>query len=206
MHRDELGQVGQMGERRNAKKIKRRKKLLASKKKPLRARKMAVGWREWVALPALGIQAIKAKFDTGARTSALHAFEVETYAIDGEEWVRFTIQPLQRSSAARRHCLAKVVDRRWVTNPGGRREKRLIIATNVRLGDEEWPIEINLTDRDEMGFRFLIGRTAMHGRLVIDPVGSYRLGKPMAPRRKGKHQVKPVRRRKAAGQTQQSSA
>lgn len=162
------------------------------RKKRLSPRKTAVGWREWVALPTLGIRAIKAKFDTGARTSSLHAFDVETYLVDGEEWVEFTVRPLQRNSVVRHHCLAKVIDRRWVTNPGGRRQKRIVIASDVRIGDDDWPIEINLTDRDEMGFRLLIGRTAMHGRLVVDPGTSYRLGRPKSRRHKARRPARPL--------------
>lgn len=136
--------------------------------------KRIVGWREWVSLPGLGVKRIKAKIDTGAKTSALHAFEVERYQIDGKAWVRFTIHPLQHTPARERVCQAPILDRRWVTNPGGRRQKRIIIETPVRIGDDEWPIELSLTERDEMGFRMLIGRTAMHGRLVVDPDTSYR--------------------------------
>lgn len=139
-----------------------------------RPRKKIVGWREWVALPLLGVQAIKAKIDTGARTSALHAFDVEPYEVNGEEWVRFALSPLQRKDSRDILCVAPVLDRRWVTNPGGRREKRILIETTILLGNSRWPIELGLTDRDEMGFRLLIGRTAMHNKLVVDPDLSYR--------------------------------
>ena len=148
--------------------------------------KSVVGWREWVALPPLGVDRIKAKFDTGAKTSALHAFDIQPFQVNGEDWVRFNIHPLQLSDSQEKSCVAKVVDRRWVTNPGGRRQKRIIITTDIRLGDAEWPIELSLTDRDEMGFRMLIGRTAMHGRLVVDPDGSYRAHKSKKTKRKKK--------------------
>lgn len=140
-----------------------------------------VGWREWVALPELGVKRIKAKFDTGAKTSAIHAFEIARYRRDSQDWVRFTVHPLQHTPARERVCEKPILDERWVTNPGGRRQKRIIIATTVRIGDDEWPIELSLTERDEMGFRMLIGRTAMHGRVVVDPDASYRAGR----RRKG---------------------
>jgi len=139
--------------------------------------KRTAGWREWVALPDLGVDAIKVKLDTGARTSALHAFDVETFRRRGNEHVRFSVHPLQRDDATRVACEARVVDRRWVTNPGGRREQRLIIETALVLGGESWPIELCLTDRDEMGMRMLLGRTAMRDRLTVDPARSFVLGK-----------------------------
>lgn len=158
--------------------------------------KSVVGWREWAALPSLGVDRIKAKLDTGAKTSALHAFDVQPLRIDGEDWVRFSIHPLQRGDINAVSCVAEVVDQRWVTNPGGRRQKRIIIVTDIRMGGEEWPIELSLTDRDEMGFRMLIGRTAMHGRLVVDPDGSYRVHEKKNGRAKLKAIKKPKGKRK----------
>lgn len=133
------------------------------------------GWREWVGLKGLGVDSIKAKLDTGARTSAIHAFDVESYRRDGELRVRFFIHPLQKDDTVIIACDEKVADIRTVGNPGGRREKRYIIRTDLSIGEESWPIELSLTDRDEMGFRLLIGRAAMQGRLVIDPDHSFRL-------------------------------
>ena len=135
------------------------------------------GWREWVGLTGLGVESIKAKLDTGARTSAIHAFDVESYKRDGERRVRFFIHPLQKDDKLAVACDEAVADIRTVSNPGGRREKRYIIRTELSLGGEAWPIELSLTDRDEMGFRLLIGRTAMQGRLLIDPDHSFLLGK-----------------------------
>ena len=137
----------------------------------------AAGWREWVGLTGLGVGEIKAKLDTGARTSAIHAFGVESYRRDGELRVRFRIHPLQKDDSVAVDCDAAVADMRWVNNPGRRREKRYIIRTELSLGGEAWPIDLSLTDRDEMGFRLLIGRTAMHGRLLVDPEHSFLLGK-----------------------------
>jgi hypothetical protein len=137
-----------------------------------------VGWREWVALPRLGVKAVKAKVDTGARTSALHAFNVRPFRKDGRDWVSFEIHPLQRNDAAIKTCEAEAVDYRWVTNSGGGREKRFVIVTELRLGAQSWPIEMTLTDRDQMGFRMLLGRTAMERRLTVDPARSYCFGKP----------------------------
>ena len=145
----------------------------------------AAGWREWVALPALGVGRIKAKLDTGARSSAIHAWDIAPRTLDGEQWVAFTLHPLQRNDRVRKDCLARVVDRRYVTNSGGGRERRYVIETLLRIGELEWPIELTITNRDEMGFRMLIGRTAMTGRLTVDPSRSYLIGKRKRRRMRG---------------------
>ncbi|MDH3474124.1 MAG: ATP-dependent zinc protease [Rhodospirillales bacterium] len=139
--------------------------------------KTVVGWREWVALPMFDIDAIKVKIDTGARTSAVHAFNIKPFHEDGADWVRFDVRPLQRNDEVFKTCKAEVVDYRWVTNSGGGREKRFVVVTMLRLGFDAWPIEVTLTDRDQMGFRMLLGRTAMERRLIVDPALSYCLGK-----------------------------
>ena len=136
-----------------------------------------VGWREWVSLPDLGIDAIKAKLDTGAKTSALHAWDQEVYEQDDRPWVRFTAHPLQRDDAIAVRCAAPLTDYRWVRNSGGTRERRYVIATMLAVGGATWSIELTLTNRDEMGFRMLIGREAMGGRLIVDPGKSYRAGR-----------------------------
>ncbi|SLN70373.1 ATP-dependent zinc protease family protein [Oceanibacterium hippocampi] len=135
--------------------------------------KRIVGWREWVRFPELSDVMIKAKFDTGARTSALHAWDITPFEKAGEPWIAFQLHPLQRNDAERIDCQAPLHDRREVVNSGGGRELRYVILTTLRLGDAAWPIEVTLTNRDEMGFRLLVGRTAMHGRLVVDPDRSY---------------------------------
>ncbi len=136
-----------------------------------------IGWREWVGLPQLDIEEIKVKIDTGARTSAVHAFNIKPIHRDGEDWVRFDVHPIQRNDTVYKTCEAEVADYRWVTNSGGGREKRFVIVTTLRLGSGAWPIEVTLTDRDQMGFRMLLGRTAMERRLIVDPARSYCLKK-----------------------------
>lgn len=137
------------------------------------SKKPTLGWREWLALPDLGITAIKAKIDTGARTSALHAFYLEPFTRGGAPWVRFGIHPRQLSPDEVVHCEAPVVDRRAVTDSGGHREKRYVIETQLVLGEHRITAEVTLTDRENMRFRMLIGRTAMRGNFTVDPGKSY---------------------------------
>ena len=140
-------------------------------------KRTVVGWREWLALPDLGLPAIKAKIDTGARTSALHAFFVEPFDKGGVDHVRFGIHPLQRRTDIEVVCEAPVTDRRWVSDSGGHREFRYVIEATVHLGGRVWPVEISLTDRDNMMFRMLLGRTAIKGHMMVDPMRSYVAGK-----------------------------
>jgi len=139
--------------------------------------KRIVGWREWIAIPGLNLPVIKAKIDTGARTSALHAFYVEPVDVAGRKRVRFGVHPVQRRKDFTVHCETDVLDRRWVADSGGHRELRYVIEAEIGLAGEVWPVEITLTDRDTMQFRLLLGRTAMRGRLMVDPGRSYRAGR-----------------------------
>jgi hypothetical protein len=135
--------------------------------------KMLVGWREWIALPELGIHTIKAKIDTGARTSALHACRVDYYEEQGQPKVAFDIHPVQRQTEPVITCTANVIDQRWVTDSGGHTEQRYVIKTKLLLGGRSWPIEITLTNRDDMQFRMLLGRTALRRRLLVDSAASF---------------------------------
>ncbi len=136
-----------------------------------------IGWREWLALPDLGIQAIKVKIDTGARTSALHTFDLEPIEKDGILKVKFSVHPLQRRKDIAVDCTANVVDRRRVTSSDGQSERRYVIRTAVDLGGFRWPIELSLTNRRSMRFRMLLGRAAIGGMWMVDPAKSYLCGR-----------------------------
>lgn len=137
---------------------------------------LKIGWREWVGLPDLGVGAIKAKVDTGARTSALHAYRIEPFRRAGALWIRFELHPMQRSETMKVACEARAIDERTVRNSGGGVEHRYIIRTLLKLGERSWPIELALANRDQMGFRMLLGRTALEGRVLVEPGRSYLLG------------------------------
>jgi hypothetical protein len=135
-----------------------------------------VGWREWVALPDLAIGYIKAKVDTGAKTSALHAYFVQLYERDGTPWVRFGIHPLQSSTSASVECNAPVKAMRLVTDSGGHAEMRPVIETTLMLAGKARKLELTLTDRETMRFRMLLGRRALKRHFVVDAAKSFLLG------------------------------
>lgn len=153
-------------------KKKRKKPVIASEAPPSKKKKI-VGWREWVRLPDLKVPRIKAKLDTGARTSALHAFRVTPFTKDGAAYVRFFVHPFQRRTKPEVKCVALVIDHRTVTDSGGKREERPVIRTVLRIGKSRYPIELTLTNRDQMGFRMLLGRQALRRRYLVDPGRSF---------------------------------
>lgn len=137
-----------------------------------------IGWREWIALPDLSVEHIKVKIDTGARSSALHAFDVERFRRGRRDMVRFLVHPYQRETETTIAAEAPMIDERWVRNSGGERDLRPVIETHVLWNGERWPIEVTLTRRDVMGFRMLLGRQAVRGRRVVDAGRSYYGGRP----------------------------
>ncbi len=137
-----------------------------------------MGWREWVGLPDLGTAWIKAKIDTGARSSSLHAFDLSTFDHEGAEWVKFSIHPWQESASDVVSAEAPVLEWRAVRSSSGKSSERPVIRTSLRLGESIFEMDLTLTRRDEMGFRMLVGREAIRRRLVVDPARSYLAGKP----------------------------
>lgn len=133
----------------------------------------AVGWREWTSLPSLGVKAVKAKVDTGARSSCLHAYDLREVRRHGHVWLVFKVHPLQRNDKYIVECEAQLLEYRQVTSSNGKREVRPVIRTDIQLGDLGWQIELTLTRRDAMGFRMLLGREAIRGRFMVDPGRSF---------------------------------
>jgi hypothetical protein len=139
-----------------------------------------LGWREWLALPELGLSAVRAKVDTGARSSALHVEQTDVFDQDGIEMVRFTLDT-GRAAVPLQTVTARVHDRRRVIDSGGHATERIFIRTSVRMADHDWPIEINLTDRKNLLFPMLLGRSAIRGRFRVNPARSFLLGRLEAP-------------------------
>lgn len=136
-----------------------------------------IGWREWLVLPDLNIPKIKVKVDTGARTSALHAFWIETYKKNHQQRIKFAIHPDQYNTNEVIECDVQVKDRRMVTDSGGHKQRRYVIETPVCLGPHTFVAELTLTSRDTMRFRMLLGRTAINGRFLVDSNTSYLQGR-----------------------------
>ena len=139
--------------------------------------KNIIGWNEWCSLPDANISAIKAKIDTGARTSCLHAFEINEYYFDSKLYINFSIHPVQNNNKVILKCHALVIDQKTVTNSGGASELRYFIRTTLVLGDHSYTIDLNLTNRDDMKFRMLIGREALEKRFVVDSSKRFLTGK-----------------------------
>ena len=137
----------------------------------------AAGWREWVSLPELGIPQIKAKLDTGARTSSLHAYDIDRFTRDGVEMVRFKVHPMQRNS---RSVVVEAprLETRKVRSSSGHETHRDVVRADIEMLGQRWPIEITLARRDTMGFRLLLGRQALKGRFLVDPGRSFIGGRP----------------------------
>ena len=140
--------------------------------------KIILGSEEWCSFPELGIPTIKARVDSGAKTSALHAINIAPFKKEGHNWVKFDINPIQNNVKTVIHCEAPLVDKRIVKSSSGFREERYVIQTNLEIGNSNWIIEMTLTNRDSMGFRMLLGREAMSGRVLVDPEQQYLLGQP----------------------------
>lgn len=143
---------------------------------------MILGWREWASLPGIGIDAVHAKLDTGARSSALHVVDMESFRRQNEEWIRFWVDPDPRHPDFIVKCEALVVDERFVKNSGGRKQMRVVIRTDLEIAGQIWPIDLTLTGRSQMRFRMLIGREAMRKRILVDPMRSDLAGSPLGNR------------------------
>lgn len=133
-----------------------------------------IGWEEWLALPELALPAIRAKVDTGAKTSALHAFVIEPFGPNSARQVRFGIHPVPGRDDIERFCTAAVIDRREVTSSNGEKEMRFVIRTLLTLGPSSWPVEITLTNREGMAYRMLLGRQGIKRGILVDPSASFR--------------------------------
>ncbi len=138
--------------------------------------KIIIGSEEWCAFPDLGISAIKARVDSGAKTSSIHAFNIHRFRRDGESWVSFEVHPLQNNRRVVIRCEKPIVDKRVVKSSSGISETRYVINAMIKVGDETWKVELTLANRDSMGYRMLLGREAMSGRMLVDPSLSFCLG------------------------------
>ncbi len=137
-----------------------------------------IGWKEWFELGCLGLPAIKGKIDTGAKTSSLHAFNIENFYLGNVEHVRFDIHPLQKNKTLVRSCIAQVLERRMVSDSSGKKEKRFVIKSGLQVGETILEIELTLANRDSMTFRMLLGRDAIkQAKLLVDPSKSFLQGR-----------------------------
>jgi ribosomal protein S6--L-glutamate ligase len=136
-----------------------------------------VGWTEWVSLPGLSLPFIKAKVDTGAATSSLHAYNIQFITHQGKKFVKFEAHPIQHNAKVVKHCIAPLIGTRRVRSSNGELQVRPVILTSLNIGNNKWQIELNLTNRDYMGKRMLIGREAMQGRILVNPSHKFLHGK-----------------------------
>ncbi|MHA7872449.1 MAG: ATP-dependent zinc protease family protein [Hyphococcus sp.] len=143
----------------------------SSKKKPV------IGWREWASFPDFDVRSVNAKIDTGAKTSAIHAFRISPFLKNGATWVEFYLHPLQQRRKPEIYCQAPVADIREIRSSNGYVQERYVIRTRLNMGEMSWRIDLSLANRDAMGFRLLLGRDALGKRFLIDPGASYKLGK-----------------------------
>ncbi len=145
-----------------------------------------IGWREWISFPQLRVGPIKAKIDTGARSSSLHAFAMVTFEKDGKDYIRFQVHPIQRSAEGAVEVEAEVLEYRHIRSSSGEVVRRPVIVTTVEVLGRSWPIELTLANRDQMGFRVLLGREAFRCRLLVDAGNSYYGGRPKRRKKKKK--------------------
>ncbi len=145
-------------------------------KRKTRKTKLLIGWREWADLPDFDVRNINAKIDTGAKSSAIHAFRIRESMVGGTEHVEFFLHPVQRRKKPEYFCRAPLAGRRVIRSSNGQEEERYVIETRLRLGGRIWKIDLTLTNRDAMGFRLLLGRDALRRKFLIDPGASYLLG------------------------------
>ncbi len=145
------------------------------KRKKIKKQKLIAGWREWAQLPELNVEMIKVKIDTGAKTSSLHAFDLSIVSYMGRDCVQFDVHPIQDNDIITHTCICPIVDYRWITSSTGHKQKRFIINTTLKMGDFSSLVEVSLANRDEMGFRMLVGRNALKGSILVDPSHSFLL-------------------------------
>lgn len=138
--------------------------------------KIVIGSEEWCGLPQLNIPGVKARIDSGAKTSALHAVNINQFKKNGQPWISFDVHPLQKDGKTTIHCEAPLLDKRKVKSSSGNSEVRFVIKTVLAIAGETWEIEVTLTNRDSMGYRMLLGRQAMSGKILVDPEESFHLG------------------------------
>lgn len=134
-----------------------------------------LGWREWVGLPEFGIKNIKAKIDTGAKTSVVHAFRISEISQNGMPFIRFYLHPEQHQTKLEIPCTAPFTEQRSIRSSNGAKETRYVIKTDICLGTKSFPIELSLTNREELGFRMLLGRDAIKDRYIVNPAHSFLL-------------------------------